>query len=151
MNAPAERVSLNEYLDDVLVTSNRLLTDLCEPADELGLNREEHLVLLMLWDADGMEAERVIERLHLPAVLVEQALRSLQQKAFVEREDGRETAGVWLTQAGREARERVGKGEMCSRLRLLERDIAALRDKLHRALDLVGEEMAGFGTGEAHA
>lgn len=149
MSTPAERVPLADYLNDVRTTSSRLIADLCEPAAELGLSREEHLVLLMLWHTDGMAEERIAGRLHLPAVLVEQALRSLQQKALVEREGGSETADVWLTQEGRGARERVGKDEMCSRLRLLERDITALRGKLHRALALLGEEMAG--SGEAHA
>jgi hypothetical protein len=121
--APSLRAPLDTTLDDLLCTSSRLVADLCEP----------------------------VERLCLPPVLAEQTLESLQRKALIERERHPESPDVWLTRAGREARDRAGKGEMCTRLRLFERDIAELRDKLQRALDLIGEEMAGFGLEEGEA
>jgi DNA-binding MarR family transcriptional regulator len=149
--APSLRAPLDTTLDDLLCTSSRLVADLCEPVERLGLSREEHLVLLLLWDTDGMPVPLLVERLCLPPVLAEQTLESLQRKALIERERHPESPDVWLTRAGREARDRAGKGEMCTRLRLFERDIAELRDKLQRALDLIGEEMAGFGLEEGEA
>lgn len=149
--APSPRLPLRAYLDDVLATSNRLVADLCEPVERLGLSRAEHLVLLMLWDTDGMPEAALGERLRLPGTLVAPALQSLQDKALVERGAFDGAADVWLTRDGRRAQQQAGRDEMCSRLRVFERDIAGLHAKLQRALDLVGEEMAGSGSEEGRA
>jgi DNA-binding MarR family transcriptional regulator len=149
--APSPRRPLRACLDDIFATSNRLVVDLCEPAGRLGLGREEHLILLMLWDTDGMPEATLVERLSVPTPLVQQALDAIEDKALIERGRHEKMTDVWLTQAGRALRDQAGKGEMCRRLRLFERDIADLHAKLQHALDRVGEEVAGFGPDEGQA
>lgn len=145
---PSPRPPLRAYLDDVLAASNRLVADLCEPMGRLGLGREEHLVLLMLWDTDGMPEAALIERLHVPAPLAWHALDALEDKALIERERPGDEADVWLTPAGRAVRGQAGRGEMRRRLRLFERDIVALRARVQRTLDRVGGAVAGVGPAE---
>ncbi len=141
--------TLNERLDAALSVSNRLVADLCEPIKDLGLSGDEHRVLLLLWEADGMPEQRIAARLHRYAV--EGMLDALERKGLVERSGTDGQADVWLTREGRRVRDIVGTDEMSSRFRLLKDEIVALRDALCRTADLLPNVQMPFDTTNAFA
>jgi MarR family transcriptional regulator, organic hydroperoxide resistance regulator len=84
--------------------------------EELGLTYPQYLVLLVLWEQDGLTVSELGGRLHLDSGTLSPLLRRLDGHGFITRErqapDTRRVT-VRLTDAGEALRERAGDVQRC--------------------------------------
>jgi DNA-binding MarR family transcriptional regulator len=133
---------LDDQLCFALYTASRALTRAYAPLLEpLGLTYPQYLVLLVLWQRDGVPVKEIGERLALDSGTLTPLLKRLDQQGLVQRrrgEDDERLVRIHLTAAGRTLWHRARKipSELACRAgydlaadRSL-RDLARLRDEL---------------------
>src|SRR3954466_12056566 len=90
---------------------NRIYKPILEP---LGLTYPQYLVLLVLWEQDGLTVKEIGQRLHLDSGTLTPVLKRLQAMGYVQRSrdlpDERQVR-VTLTERGRAVRARAGAGD----------------------------------------
>ena len=78
--------------------------------DGIGLTYTQYLVMMVLWEQDGISVGELGERLYLDSGTLTPLLKKMEEKGFLERtrsvEDERRVI-VALTQAGRELKEKA--------------------------------------------
>ncbi len=110
--------------------------------DELGITYPQYLVMLVLWESDGLAVSDIGERLYLDSGTLTPLLKRLEAAGLVQRlrdtEDERRVL-VRLTSDGRKLKQKAGKLPQCiltatdcslSELKKLTRDLQALRANL---------------------
>ena len=115
--------------------------------DPLGLTYPQYLVLLVLWEQDGLTVKELGQKLFLDSGTLTPLLKRLQAAGTVDRtrdaEDERQVR-ITLTQQGRELQEPVKHAwdqVVCSvglapeEFEVLKAQITCLRDTLHAAAD----------------
>lgn len=112
---------------------------------DLGLTYPQYLVMLVLWDCDGVSVKAVGERLSLDSGTLTPLLKRLEAAGLIRRERGREDERqvlLHLTQAGEALREQGGCvpsvmgqaiGDAVHPDGRLLADLTALRDALLKA------------------
>jgi MarR family transcriptional regulator, organic hydroperoxide resistance regulator len=132
---------LDEQLCFALYNASRALTRAYAPLLEpLGLTYPQYLVLLVLWERDGLPVKQLGERLALDSGTLTPLLKRLEQQGLIERrrgEDDERVVRIHLTPSGRGLRGKARKipTELACRAgyALNEssmRDLARLRDEL---------------------
>lgn len=114
--------------------------------DRLGLTYPQYLVMLVLWDEDGLPVKEIGERLFLDSGTLTPLLKRLEAAGLVKRtrssEDERQVI-VALTAQGEALKEKARgvphsllAASQCSvaELTALKREIVTLRDRLNAAL-----------------
>jgi DNA-binding MarR family transcriptional regulator len=107
---PATPLPLDQQLCYALYSASMAVTRTYKPVlDALGLTYPQYLILLALWDEDGLGVGVIAERLALEPSTVTPLVKRLEAAGFVTRL--RDTADerrvhVRLTEAGRAMRER---------------------------------------------
>jgi MarR family transcriptional regulator, organic hydroperoxide resistance regulator len=114
--------------------------------DRLGLTYPQYLVMLVLWERDGIPVKEIGERLFLDSGTLTPLLKRLEVAQLVKRtrstEDERQVL-VALTSQGQALREKAGTlpeailaASACSvgELMAMKDDLVALRDQLNAAL-----------------
>jgi MarR family transcriptional regulator, organic hydroperoxide resistance regulator len=87
---------------------------------ELGLTYPQYLVMLVLWERDGVTVSEIGERLHLDSATLTPLLKRMETASLIRREraaDDERQVIVSLSRAGRELRQRaeeVPYGLFCS-------------------------------------
>lgn len=109
----ADHLSLDEQLCFALYAASRALTRAYAPLLEpLGITYPQYLVLLVLWETDGVSMKRLGERLELDSGTLTPLLSRLERQGLVKRsrspEDER-LALVHLTPAGKALRTKARK------------------------------------------
>jgi DNA-binding MarR family transcriptional regulator len=140
--AQRDPLDLDEQLCFALYNASRAMTRTYAPLLEpLGLTYPQYLVLLVLWERDGLPVKDIGERLALDSGTLTPLLKRLDQQGLVERRRGTDDerlVRVHLTAAGRALRARARKipPELACRAgydlasdRSL-RDLVRLRDEL---------------------
>jgi DNA-binding MarR family transcriptional regulator len=94
-----------------LYTASRVVTRCYQPLLEaLALTYPQYLVMLVLWEQDGLGVKAIGQRLMLDSGTLTPLLKRLEQAGLLKRqrrvEDEREV-GIVLTEAGRALRERA--------------------------------------------
>jgi DNA-binding MarR family transcriptional regulator len=106
-------LQLDEQLCFALYHASRALTRAYAPLLEpLGLTYPQYLVLLVLWERDGVAVKAIGERLALDSGTLTPLLKRLAQQGLVERrrgEDDERVVRIHLTSAGRALRTRARK------------------------------------------
>ncbi len=110
--------------------------------DELGITYPQYLVMLVLWESDGLAVSDIGERLYLDSGTLTPLLKRLEAAGLVQRlrdaEDERRVL-VRLTADGRKLKQKAGKLPRCiltatdcslSELKKLTRDLQTLRANL---------------------
>ena len=123
---------------------NRVYKPLLDP---LGLTYPQYLVLLVLWEQDGLTVKELGQKLFLDSGTLTPLLKRLQAAGTVDRtrdaEDERQVR-ITLTQQGRDLQEPVKHAwdqVVCSlglapeQFEVLKAQITCLRDTLHAAAD----------------
>lgn len=110
--------------------------------DKLGLTYPQYLVLLVLWEEDGLTVKAIGQRLHLDSGTLTPVLKRLEAAGFVRRrrddQDERQVR-VTLTDKGRETQTEaleVPRAMICA-LNQPEPELQAIKqsmDRLHAAL-----------------
>ena len=139
---------LEEQLCFVIYQAGHAFTRMYRSAlAELGLTYPQYLVMLVLWDGDGMTVKALGERLSLDSGTLTPLLKRLEAAGLIRRERGREDerqVHLHLTQTGEALREKgacvpAAMGEAIGGIvnsdgRLLG-DLKALREALLKASD----------------
>src|SRR4051812_16827132 len=115
--------------------------------DRLGLTYPQYLVMLVLWERDGVPVKDIGERLHLDSGTLTPLLKRLEAADLIKRsrstEDERQVL-IALTPQGQALREKaraVPQGILASsacsigELTAMKNELVALRDKLNAALE----------------
>ncbi|QYF94175.1 MarR family transcriptional regulator [Massilia sp. PAMC28688] len=113
--------------------------------DRLSLTYPQYLVMLVLWEQDGILVKDIGSRLFLDSGTLTPLLKRLEANGLVTRnrdpQDERQVR-ILLSDAGRKLRERAGvipqqvlcaSGEELASLCLLRDDLARVRDRLFKA------------------
>lgn len=108
---------LDNQLCFALYSSSLAMTKLYKPLlDELGLTYPQYLVMLVLWEKDGLMVSELGQRLFLDTGTLTPLLKRLESSGFVSRlrdvNDERRVR-ITLTPAGRKLRSRAHKLPAC--------------------------------------
>lgn len=134
---------LDNQLCFALYSASLAMTKLYKPLlEELGLTYPQYLVMLVLWEADGVMVSEIGHRLSLDSGTLTPLLKRLEAAGLISRmrdvQDERRVH-IHLTQAGRKLKARAAKVPACvaaaSRCPLpdivqLTKQVRALRDQL---------------------
>jgi DNA-binding MarR family transcriptional regulator len=142
--APDSMLHLDNQLCFALYSASLAMTKLYKPLlDELGLTYPQYLVMLVLWESDGLTVSELGERLSLDSGTLTPLVKRLEAAGLVARirdvQDERRVH-VTLTPAGRRMKQRAQKVPGCimeatqctlAEVARLTRELRDLRDKLH--------------------
>ena len=143
----AEMLKLDHQLCFALYSSSLAMTKLYKPLlDPLGLTYPQYLVMLVLWEQDGVAVKEIGERLFLDSGTLTPLLKRLEAAELVKRtrstEDERQVL-IALTPKGEALREKaravpqsILAASACSvgELMAMKNEIVALRDRLNAVL-----------------
>lgn len=138
-----EALLLDNQLCFALYSSSLAMSKLYKPLlDELGLTYPQYLVMLVLWEGDGLTVSDIGERLYLDSGTLTPLLKRLEAAELVQRlrdvSDERRVL-IRLTAAGRKLKSQATKLPQCilsatqcsvSDIRALTRELQALRANL---------------------
>lgn len=107
----SNHLRLENQLCFALHAASRAMTSAYQPLLEaLGITYPQYLVLLLLWEQDGVRVSQLGERLYLDSGTLTPLLKRLESRGLVERrrsaEDER-VVEVFLTAAGKKAKRRA--------------------------------------------
>jgi DNA-binding MarR family transcriptional regulator len=140
---PSQMLLLDNQLCFALYSASLAMTKLYKPLlDELGLTYPQYLVMLVLWEQDGLMVSELGERLSLDSGTLTPLLKRIEAAGFVSRirdvQDERRVH-ITLTAAGRKLKARAQKlpgcilaASQCSvpELVRLTRELRGLRERL---------------------
>ena len=139
----AQALLLDNQLCFALYSASLAMTKLYKPwLDELGLTYPQYLVLLVLWEEDGLSVSELGNRLHLDSGTLTPLLKRIESAGLVSRlraTDDERRVHVTLTAAGRKLRTRaekipgcVAQAAQCALPDLVQltRQVQSLRDRL---------------------
>lgn len=142
----ADLLRLDNQLCFALYAATRAMTRTYrERLEPLGLTYPQYLVLLVLWEADGLTVSALGTRLMLDSGTLTPLVKRLETAGLVVKhrrtEDEREVE-VWLSDKGRAMQAAVGgaREHVVCRLQMSEVDIAKLRVELMALIDRLGDE-----------
>ena len=111
--AARDPIQLDEQLCFALYSASRAVIRAYAPLlQPLGLTYPQYLVLLVLWERDGLPVKDVGERLALDSGTLTPLLKRLEHQGLVERrrgEDDERVVRIHLTAAGRALRAKARK------------------------------------------
>lgn len=97
---------LNEQLCFALYSASNRVTSIYRPIlDKLGLTYTQFMVLMTLWEEDGISISLLADRTALSKATMTPLLKRLEQKGLIERQrllDNERQKSVVLTDAGRD-------------------------------------------------
>ena len=141
--APAQALLLDNQLCFARYSASLAMTKLYKPwLDELGLTYPQYLVMLGLWEEDGLSVSELGNRLHLDSGTLTPLLKRIESAGLVSRlraTDDERRVHVTLTAAGRKLRMRaekipgcVAQAAQCALPDLVQltRQVQSLRDRL---------------------
>ncbi|XXF78020.1 MarR family transcriptional regulator [Myxococcaceae bacterium GXIMD 01537] len=136
-------LSLDAQLCFPLYAATRAMVQAYAPLlEKLGLTYPQYLVMLVLWEAEGVTVKGLGERLFLDSGTLTPVLKRLEGMGLVRRERSAEDARsvkVSLTPAGRALRrkaESIPEAMMC-RLGMPPKELAQLRAGLKRLFEVL--------------
>jgi DNA-binding MarR family transcriptional regulator len=132
----SEALRLDNQLCFALHAASRAVTAAYQPLlESLGVTYPQYLVLMILWEEDGVRVSRIGERLYLDSATLTPLLKRLEARGIVERrrnaEDER-VVEIFLTTAGKKLQKKalaVADGILC-RMQLSLPELGRLRDEL---------------------
>ena len=110
----------------------------------IGLTYPQYLVMMVLWETDGITVKTIAERLHLDSPTITPLLKRLESCGFVSRQRNAKderVVNVFLTDAGRGIQARVAdmqKGVACQ-TGMQEKQFIELRSTLHELVDSINQ------------
>ncbi len=107
---------------------------------KVGLTYTQYLVLMVLWEADGLNVKDIAKELHLDSATITPMLKRLETEGFVTRKRSavdERVVNIFLTDHGRDIQSQVAemqKGIACQ-TGLPEDQFIELRSSLHELVD----------------
>ena len=144
----ADSLALENQICFPVYASSRLMTALYQPLlTEIGLTYPRYLVMLVLWEADGIALKEIGRRLLLDSGTLTPLLRALEKQGLLKRRkdpDDERSLIVLLTAKGRALREKAA----CIPEQLLKKtgasssDLMRLKKELDRLLFTLQEAVS---------
>lgn len=144
----ADLLTLDRQMCFALYSASLAMTRLYKPLlSELGLTYPQYLVMLVLWEKDGIQVSTLKERLFLDYGTLTPLVKRLEKHGLLVRqrspEDERQVIvrltekGKSLQQAAARIPQRVASASGCSLAELedLKTELCALRNRLHSHLE----------------
>ena len=110
----------------------------------IGLTYPQYLVMMVLWETDGITVKTIAEHLHLDSPTITPLLKRLESCGFVSRQRNvkdERVVNVFLTDTGRGIQARVAdmqKGVACQ-TGMQETQFIELRSTLHELVDSINQ------------
>lgn len=143
MSAPDDLLRLDNQLCFAVYAAAHAFSAAYKPLLEpFGLSYPQYLVLLALWERDGLSVKEIGARLELDSGTLTPLLKRLEASGYLRRErvPGNERQlQVGLTEAGRSLRERIGsvRAQIVCALGDCEEPIQDLKQELRRITPLL--------------
>ncbi len=141
---PANLLALDNQLCFALYAATRAMTRTYrERLQPLGLTYPQYLVLLVLWETDGLTVSGLGDRLLLDSGTLTPLIKRLEAADLITKQrrtrDEREVE-VWLTQSGREMHQAAQdvRAQVVCRLEMTEAEIGTLRSDLLKMIATLG-------------
>lgn len=142
-NETYEQLKLENQLCFPLYAAARAVVGKYGPLlKELGLTYTQYIVMMVLWENDGLSVRSLGEKLHLDSGTLTPLLKKLENIGYVTRkrsEEDERVVLVSLTDTGRELKEKAAEvpGEVASCVPLTQEEAAALYGLLYKIIDNV--------------
>ena len=110
----------------------------------IGITYSQYLVMMVLWEADGITVKNIAQQLYLDSPTITPLLKRLESAGFVKRQRNaidERVVNVFLTDAGRTIQARVAemqKGVACL-TGMPESQFIELRSTLHELIDSINQ------------
>ena len=110
----------------------------------IGITYSQYLVMMVLWEADGITVKNIAQQLYLDSPTITPLLKRLESAGFVSRQRNaidERVVNVFLTNAGRGIQARVAemqKGVACQ-TGMPESQFIELRSTLHQLIDSINQ------------
>jgi DNA-binding MarR family transcriptional regulator len=137
----SDALRLDNQLCFALYTASRAITAAYAPLlATLGLTYPQYLVMLVLWETNGVRVSQIGERLALDSATLTPLLKRLESRGFVERKRSTEderVVEVFLTAAGKRLERRAESMPKClvEKSQMALPEIVRLRDELKGLID----------------
>ncbi|AQT61135.1 MarR family winged helix-turn-helix transcriptional regulator [Cellvibrio sp. PSBB023] len=137
-HSPINYLQLDKQLCFALYSTSLAMTKLYKPLlEKLGLTYPQYLVMLILWEGDGLALKDIAEQLHIDSGALTPVIKRLETQGLLQRQrqaDNERTLEIGLTPAGRALREQaqavpLAVGVACA---TPEAEIHALREQLQQ-------------------
>lgn len=146
---PDQMLKLDNQLCFVLYAASRAMVTAYRPLlDRLDLTYPQYLVMLVLWEQDGLRVTELGERLHLDSGTLTPLLKRMEAAGLVTRTrragDEREVE-ILLTAAGRTLKQKARSvpEQILGRAGRPVKELAALRDQLKQLLENLSTPTTG--------
>ncbi|MCU7616009.1 MarR family transcriptional regulator [Chryseobacterium sp. PBS4-4] len=119
------------------------MTGLYRPfLDELGITYSQYLVMMILWEKDGLTVNQIGEKLYLDSGTLTPLLKRLESKGFIIRKRKKEderVVEVFLDDAGRNLQEKACEipRKMQEKLNLSTEDLLELKETVQKILNKI--------------
>ena len=142
-NETYEQLKLENQLCFPLYAAARAVVGKYGPLlKDLGLTYTQYIVMMVLWENDGVSVRSLGEKLHLDSGTLTPLLKKLENIGYVTRkrsEEDERVVLVSLTETGRGLKEKAAEvpGEVASCVPLTPEEAAALYGLLYKIIDNV--------------
>jgi len=119
------------------------ITGLYRPfLDELDITYPQYLVMMVLWEKDGLTVNQIGEKLYLDSGTLTPLLKRLEAKGFVIRKRKKEderVVEVFLDQAGKDLQQKACEipAKMQEKLNLTTEDLFELKETIQKILSKI--------------
>jgi len=145
----ADALQLDSQLCFALYAASRAVVQAYQPLLEpLGVTYPQYLVMMVLWESDGLSVKQLGERLQLDSGTLTPLLKRLEARELVSRRRSRDderVVEIHLTAGGRALRKKatsIPRALLC-RTQLSLEHLARLRGELQQLTCSLREDMAG--------
>ena len=110
----------------------------------IGLTYSQYLVMMVLWEADGITVKNIAQQLHLDSPTITPLLKRLESAGFVNRQrnaSDERVVNIFLTDAGRNIQARVAdmQKRVACQTGMQETQFIELRSTLHELIDTINQ------------
>ena len=110
----------------------------------IGLTYSQYLVMMVLWEADGITVKSIAQQLHLDSPTITPLLKRLESAGFVNRQrnvSDERVVNIFLTDAGRIIQARVAEMQksVACQTGMQETQFIELRSTLHELIDTINQ------------
>jgi MarR family transcriptional regulator, organic hydroperoxide resistance regulator len=138
-----ECLKLDNQLCFPLYVIAREMTGLYRPfLDELGITYPQYLVLMVLWEHDGLPVNSIGEKLYLDSGTLTPLLKRLEAKGFISRKRKKEderVVEVFITESGKALQLKACEipGKLMRKIDAAPEDWIALKESVQKILNKI--------------
>lgn len=140
-----ENLKLKNQLCFALYAATNAITRLYRNRlNHLGLTYPQYLVMMVLWEKDGLTVKNLAEQLHLDSATITPLLKRLEAMGFVHRRrntSDERVVNIFLSEKGREIESAVAEVQesVACQTGLPEYEFVDLRSTLHQLVDTINK------------